>query len=161
MAGTCRVGWASRSRSWWWNNLGCHCSCRISQGNCIHFFTGFDLCIKTLISDPCYFLRIFLILRDIDLMICEWLVIWQRANDLVRNKIHPISIISSFRVTFSSSIMVIFFSFMRYSNGVIWTCFWVLLFVQLAMREACKYVEEKLAVKVSVLLRSDWKVNDG
>ncbi|XP_022743534.1 T-complex protein 1 subunit alpha isoform X2 [Durio zibethinus] len=39
----------------------------------------------------------------------------KRANDLVRNKIHPTSIISGFR---------------------------------LAMREACKYVEEKLAVKV-------------
>ncbi|XVE80864.1 hypothetical protein DITRI_Ditri15bG0015100 [Diplodiscus trichospermus] len=42
----------------------------------------------------------------------------KRANDLVRNKIHPTSIISGFR---------------------------------LAMREACKYVEEKLAVKVEKL----------
>ncbi|KAK7318899.1 hypothetical protein RJT34_03606 [Clitoria ternatea] len=42
----------------------------------------------------------------------------KRANDLVRNKIHPTSIISGYR---------------------------------LAMREACKYVEEKLAVKVEKL----------
>ncbi|KAI4387194.1 hypothetical protein MLD38_005043 [Melastoma candidum] len=42
----------------------------------------------------------------------------KRANDLVRNKIHPTSIISGYR---------------------------------LAMREACKYVEEKLAVKVDKL----------
>ncbi|XP_022144491.1 T-complex protein 1 subunit alpha [Momordica charantia] len=42
----------------------------------------------------------------------------KRANDLVRNKIHPTSIISGYR---------------------------------LAMREACKYVEEKLAVKVERL----------
>ncbi|XP_022722684.1 T-complex protein 1 subunit alpha-like [Durio zibethinus] len=42
----------------------------------------------------------------------------KRANDLVRNKIHPTSIISGFR---------------------------------LAMKEACKYVEEKLAVKVEKL----------
>ncbi|KAE8663103.1 T-complex protein 1 subunit alpha [Hibiscus syriacus] len=42
----------------------------------------------------------------------------KRANDLVRNKIHPTSIISGFR---------------------------------LAMREACKYVEEKLSVKVEKL----------
>lgn len=42
----------------------------------------------------------------------------KRANDLVRNKIHPTSIISGFR---------------------------------LAMREACKYVDEKLAVKVEKL----------
>ncbi|XVF29606.1 hypothetical protein REPUB_Repub15cG0136400 [Reevesia pubescens] len=42
----------------------------------------------------------------------------KRANDLVRNKIHPTSIISGFR---------------------------------LAMRESCKYVEEKLAVKVEKL----------
>ncbi|KAK3411906.1 hypothetical protein EUGRSUZ_I00662 [Eucalyptus grandis] len=42
----------------------------------------------------------------------------KRANDLVRNKIHPTSIISGFR---------------------------------LAMREACKYVDEKLAVKVDKL----------
>ncbi|KAK6918609.1 Chaperonin Cpn60/GroEL/TCP-1 family [Dillenia turbinata] len=44
----------------------------------------------------------------------------KRANDLVRNKIHPTSIISGYR---------------------------------LAMREACKYVEEKLAVKVDKLGR--------
>ncbi|KAK7399715.1 hypothetical protein VNO78_10904 [Psophocarpus tetragonolobus] len=42
----------------------------------------------------------------------------KRANDLVRNKIHPTSIISGYR---------------------------------LAMREACKYVEEKLAIKVEKL----------
>ncbi|MQM08798.1 hypothetical protein Taro_041656 [Colocasia esculenta] len=42
----------------------------------------------------------------------------KRANDLVRNKIHPTSIISGFR---------------------------------LAMREACKFVDEKLAVKVEKL----------
>ncbi|CAD5192600.1 unnamed protein product [Musa acuminata subsp. malaccensis] len=42
----------------------------------------------------------------------------KRANDLVRNKIHPTSIISGYR---------------------------------LAMREACKYVEEKLATKVEKL----------
>ncbi|KAK4783046.1 hypothetical protein SAY86_007420 [Trapa natans] len=42
----------------------------------------------------------------------------KRANDLVRNKIHPTSIISGYR---------------------------------LAMREACKYVDEKLAVKVDKL----------
>ncbi|XP_021907913.1 T-complex protein 1 subunit alpha [Carica papaya] len=42
----------------------------------------------------------------------------KRANDLVRNKIHPTSIISGYR---------------------------------LAMREACKYVEEKLAMKVEKL----------
>ncbi|KAM7276740.1 hypothetical protein ACFE04_018606 [Oxalis oulophora] len=42
----------------------------------------------------------------------------KRANDLVRNKIHPTSIISGYR---------------------------------LAMREACKYIEEKLAVKVEKL----------
>ncbi|GJN23949.1 hypothetical protein PR202_gb11649 [Eleusine coracana subsp. coracana] len=42
----------------------------------------------------------------------------KRANDLVRNKIHPTSIISGYR---------------------------------LAMREACKYVEEKLAIKVDKL----------
>ncbi|CAN0916095.1 T-complex protein 1 subunit alpha [Linum grandiflorum] len=42
----------------------------------------------------------------------------KRANDLVRNKIHPTSIISGFR---------------------------------LAMREACKYIDEKLAVKVEKL----------
>lgn len=42
----------------------------------------------------------------------------KRANDLVRNKIHPTSIISGFR---------------------------------LAMREACKYIVEKLAVKVEKL----------
>ncbi|KAK3027708.1 hypothetical protein RJ639_042215 [Escallonia herrerae] len=42
----------------------------------------------------------------------------KRANDLVRNKIHPTSIISGYR---------------------------------LAMREACKYVHEKLAVKVEKL----------
>nr|XP_009383956.1 PREDICTED: T-complex protein 1 subunit alpha-like [Musa acuminata subsp. malaccensis] len=42
----------------------------------------------------------------------------KRANDLVRNKIHPTSIISGYR---------------------------------LAMREACKYVDEKLAVKVEKL----------
>lgn len=42
----------------------------------------------------------------------------KRANDLVRNKIHPTSIISGYR---------------------------------LAMREACKYVDEKLAVKVQNL----------
>ncbi|XP_048140430.1 T-complex protein 1 subunit alpha-like [Rhodamnia argentea] len=42
----------------------------------------------------------------------------KRSNDLVRNKIHPTSIISGFR---------------------------------LAMREACKYVDEKLAVKVDKL----------
>ncbi|XP_065851765.1 T-complex protein 1 subunit alpha isoform X1 [Euphorbia lathyris] len=42
----------------------------------------------------------------------------KRANDLVRNKIHPTSIMSGYR---------------------------------LAMREACKYVEEKLAVKVEKL----------
>ncbi|KAK7837231.1 t-complex protein 1 subunit alpha [Quercus suber] len=42
----------------------------------------------------------------------------KRANDLVRNNIHPTSIISGYR---------------------------------LAMREACKYVEEKLAVKVEKL----------
>lgn len=42
----------------------------------------------------------------------------KRANDLVRNKIHPTSIISGFR---------------------------------LAMREACKYVDEKLAVRVEKL----------
>ncbi|KAG2410348.1 T-complex protein [Vigna angularis] len=42
----------------------------------------------------------------------------KRANDLVRNKIHPTSIISGYR---------------------------------LAMREACKYVEEKLSVKVEKL----------
>ncbi|KAH9728485.1 T-complex protein 1 subunit alpha [Citrus sinensis] len=42
----------------------------------------------------------------------------KRANDLVRNKIHPTSIISGYR---------------------------------LAMREACKYVNEKLAVKVEKL----------
>lgn len=42
----------------------------------------------------------------------------KRGNDLVRNKIHPTSIISGYR---------------------------------LAMREACKYVEEKLAVKVDKL----------
>ncbi|XP_016191275.1 T-complex protein 1 subunit alpha [Arachis ipaensis] len=42
----------------------------------------------------------------------------KRANDLVRNKIHPTSIISGYR---------------------------------LAMREACKYVEEKLSVKVDKL----------
>ncbi|KAI4356704.1 hypothetical protein L6164_000704 [Bauhinia variegata] len=42
----------------------------------------------------------------------------KRANDLVRNKIHPTSIISGYR---------------------------------LAMREACKYVEEKLAVRVERL----------
>uniref|UniRef100_A0ACD5UE09 Uncharacterized protein n=1 Tax=Avena sativa TaxID=4498 RepID=A0ACD5UE09_AVESA len=42
----------------------------------------------------------------------------RRANDLVRNKIHPTSIISGYR---------------------------------LAMREACKYVEEKLSVKVDKL----------
>ncbi|XP_044366366.1 T-complex protein 1 subunit alpha isoform X1 [Triticum aestivum] len=43
---------------------------------------------------------------------------YQRANELVRNKIHPTSIISGYR---------------------------------LAMREACKYVEEKLSVKVDRL----------
>uniref|UniRef100_A0A2P2MH76 T-complex polypeptide 1 n=1 Tax=Rhizophora mucronata TaxID=61149 RepID=A0A2P2MH76_RHIMU len=42
----------------------------------------------------------------------------KRANDLVRNKIHPTSIISGYR---------------------------------LAMREACKYVEEKLSMKVEKL----------
>eukprot|EP01018_Ginkgo_biloba_P002245 Gb_09465 [translate_table: standard] len=42
----------------------------------------------------------------------------KRANDLVRNKIHPTSIISGFR---------------------------------LAMREACKYIDDKLAVKVEKL----------
>ncbi|KAJ4791305.1 T-complex protein 1 subunit alpha [Rhynchospora pubera] len=42
----------------------------------------------------------------------------KRANELVRNKIHPTSIISGYR---------------------------------LAMREACKYVEEKLAIKVDKL----------
>eukprot|EP00270_Netrium_digitus_P004839 TRINITY_DN1622_c0_g1_i2.p1 TRINITY_DN1622_c0_g1~~TRINITY_DN1622_c0_g1_i2.p1 ORF type:complete len:545 (+),score=161.04 TRINITY_DN1622_c0_g1_i2:47-1681(+) len=42
----------------------------------------------------------------------------KRANDLVRNKIHPTSIISGYR---------------------------------LAMREACKYIEEKLAIKVEKL----------
>ncbi|CAH9096759.1 unnamed protein product [Cuscuta europaea] len=42
----------------------------------------------------------------------------KRANDLVRNKVHPTSIISGYR---------------------------------LAMREACKYVEDKLAVKVEKL----------
>ncbi|XP_057417806.1 T-complex protein 1 subunit alpha [Lotus japonicus] len=42
----------------------------------------------------------------------------KRANDLVRNKIHPTSIISGYR---------------------------------LAMREACKYIDEKLAVKVDKL----------
>eukprot|EP00249_Psilotum_nudum_P021577 c28159_g2_i1 orf=712-2346(-) len=42
----------------------------------------------------------------------------KRANDLVRNKIHPTSIISGYR---------------------------------LAMREACKYIEEKLAIKVDRL----------
>ncbi|CAM6098749.1 unnamed protein product [Calypogeia fissa] len=42
----------------------------------------------------------------------------KRANDLVRNKIHPTSIISGYR---------------------------------LAMRESCKYIEEKLAVKVDKL----------
>ncbi|KAK8964702.1 T-complex protein 1 subunit alpha [Platanthera guangdongensis] len=42
----------------------------------------------------------------------------KRANDLVRNKIHPTSIISGYR---------------------------------LAMREACKYVDEKLAIKVEKL----------
>lgn len=42
----------------------------------------------------------------------------KRANDLVRNKIHPTSIISGYRLT---------------------------------MREACKYVDEKLAVKVEKL----------
>ncbi|KAE8821636.1 T-complex protein 1 subunit alpha-like [Hordeum vulgare] len=43
------------------------------------------------------------------------------ANELVRNKIHPTSIISGYRVN------------------------------PLAMREACKYVEEKLSVKVDKL----------
>ncbi|KAK8963849.1 T-complex protein 1 subunit alpha [Platanthera guangdongensis] len=42
----------------------------------------------------------------------------KRANDLVRNKIHPTSIISCYK---------------------------------LAMREACKYVDEKLAIKVENL----------
>ncbi|KAI3719877.1 hypothetical protein L6452_20782 [Arctium lappa] len=42
----------------------------------------------------------------------------KRANDLVKNKIHPTSVISGYR---------------------------------LAMREACKYIEEKLAVKVDKL----------
>ncbi|XP_076930513.1 T-complex protein 1 subunit alpha-like [Bidens hawaiensis] len=42
----------------------------------------------------------------------------KRANDLVKNKIHPTSVISGYR---------------------------------LAMREACKYVEEKLAIKVDKL----------
>ena len=44
----------------------------------------------------------------------------QRANDLVRKKIHPTSIIAGYR---------------------------------LAMREACKYVDEKLAVSVESLVR--------
>lgn len=35
----------------------------------------------------------------IALMICIWLLFVQRANDLVRNKIHPTSIISGFRVS--------------------------------------------------------------
>ncbi|XP_035845244.1 T-complex protein 1 subunit alpha-like [Helianthus annuus] len=42
----------------------------------------------------------------------------KRANDLVKNKIHPTSVISGYR---------------------------------LAMREACKYIEEKLAIKVDKL----------
>ncbi|XP_047067441.1 T-complex protein 1 subunit alpha-like [Lolium rigidum] len=45
----------------------------------------------------------------------------RRANDLVRNKIHPTSIISGYR---------------------------------LAMREACKYVEEKLSIKVDKLAKN-------
>ncbi|PON57721.1 T-complex protein 1, alpha subunit [Trema orientale] len=55
----------------------------------------------------------------------------KRANDLVRNKIHPTSIISGYRIVVPNML--------------------VSLCGQLAMREACKYVEEKLAVKVEKL----------
>ncbi|PON61180.1 T-complex protein 1, alpha subunit [Parasponia andersonii] len=55
----------------------------------------------------------------------------KRANDLVRNKIHPTSIISGYRIVVRNMLMS--------------------LCGQLAMREACKYVEEKLAVKVEKL----------
>lgn len=51
--------------------------------------------------------------REVGVVVAAELL--KRANDLVRNKIHPTSIISGYR---------------------------------LAMREACKYGDEKLAVKV-------------
>lgn len=97
-------------------------------------------------------------------------LILQRANDLVRNKIHPTSIISGYRVSafyfFLFSLVLIFSNCIHVCllQNVLWliTCYFFVVnnplcltlslhCVQLAMREACKYVEEKLAVKVRLL----------
>ena len=69
------------------------------------------------------------------------MVYLQRANDLVRNKIHPTSIISGYRVG-----LRLWFSYVVSDLQCVHNlCYcW-----QLAMREACKYIDEKLVTKVS------------
>ncbi|KAL6494110.1 T-complex protein 1 subunit alpha [Orobanche gracilis] len=63
----------------------------------------------------------------------------KRANDLVRNKIHPTSIISGYRVRIRLYWASPHTQPFSHSS------------TELAMREACKYVDEKLAVKVEKL----------
>lgn len=84
--------------------------------------------------------------------------ILKRANDLVRNKIHPTSIISGFRlamrevcsVNHATCIPVHRFKGLFQSVSFFWT------YSQLAIRmtsalQACKFIEENLSMKVETL----------
>lgn len=85
----------------------------------------------------------------------------QRANDLVRNKIHPTSIISGYRLSSSFCFFSSIFNFLTFLTVKMFAFMYSVtsmiirnddilenFFRQLAMREACKYIDEKLAVKV-------------
>lgn len=81
----------------------------------------------------------------------------------MRNKVHPTSVASGYRVSMILNLSILaldpFYSFFIFSElkkilYVLWLwflTFWHMLW-QLAMREACKYIEEKLAVKVCLLV---------
>jgi len=81
-----RVQWATlnlwnRLSSRRWNNFSCHHSSRVAEGNrCFPFFL-FPLLS---ISQPVFKYT--------------HTILFQRGNDLVKNKIHPTSIISGYRV---------------------------------------------------------------
>lgn len=88
LLGSCWVGWASRQRGGRWNDICCDNSRRIAKGNEMELSCQSFLPYVFAYHSKYAFMTLFF-------------SFYQRGNDLVRNKIHPTSIISGYRVSFA------------------------------------------------------------
>ena len=70
-------------------------------------------CSASLSYSYSFFIFIFLFLKNFIYLTYDFFV--QRANDLVRNKIHPTSIISGYRVSIFNFVVIIIIFFFQFS----------------------------------------------